>query len=356
MQNLFRGRFVRVPLSERILFAKHLAMMIKAGMTEVESLRLVRRQVKSRGFARLLDGVIKDVESGQFLSESLKQYRNIFGDLFVNVVRIGEMSGTLPENLNYVSGELRKIQELRARVVGAMIYPAVILFATLLVISVLIFFIFPKILPVLQNSHIALPVTTKILMVVAYALQNYYGLIGGGLAVIIVLWIVLLRARPFRYFVHRLTLSIPVFGTVVMNYNTVNITRTMGILLKSQIKIVEAIEITSDIARNLVYKNLLMSTAGEIKRGEPLYRYWEHYERFIPATVTRMVEVGEKTGNLEGNLLYLAEFYENEVDDTLKNLSTILEPGLLIIMGMMVGFVALAIITPIYGITQTIQK
>jgi len=352
--NSVQNVFLRIPLAERILFAKHLSMMLKSGMTTVESLKLVRRQIKSRRFGTLLDSAITDVENGQFLAEAFAPLEHVFGELFINIVKLGETSGTLSENLEYLAGEMKKSRGLRAKVRSAVIYPIVILVATLGLTGILVFFVLPKILPVFASLRIDLPLSTRILVGTAVFLNNYYlWLIGGFIAAALVLPL-LLRLPKIRYAYHRLILLTPLVGRVSTNYNIANLTRTLGLLLKSGVKIVEAVTTAADIMPNLIYRRALREAAEEVKKGGSLYRYFEQHPHVFPTTVSRMIEVGEKTGNLDANLLYLADFYESEVDDTVKNLASTLEPVLLVTMGALVGFVVISIITPIYEVTQSL--
>ena len=330
-------------------------MMIHSGMTEVESLRLIRSQIRSKGFLKILDDIIGNIENGQSLSVALSHYRNVFGDLFINIIKIGEISGTLSENLDYLGLEMKKSQSLRSKVRGALIYPAVILAATIGVVGGLIFFILPKILPIFKSLKVTLPITTRALMYLSDTLRSHYILIGLGFILFIICLFVLRSIPTTRYIMHRMLLSTPIFGTISIGFNMANMTRILGMLLKSGEKIVQAVSITADASSNLVYKKALREAVVEVQRGKTLYAYFEEHEHLFPPTVSRMIEVGEKTGNLDNNLAYLAEFYENEVDEVTKNLSGILEPILLVVMGVAVGFVALAIITPIYGITQGLK-
>ena len=351
----FSNMFTSVSLAERIMFVKHLSMMIHSGMTEVESLRLIRSQIKSKGFLKILDDVIGNIENGQSLSGSLAHYRNVFGDLFINIIKIGEISGTLSENLDYLALEMRKSQSLRSKVRGALIYPAVILVATIGVVAGLLFFILPKILPIFKSLKVTLPFTTRALMFLSDSLRAHYLIIGASLVSFIVLLLALRSIPATRYLLHRILLATPIFGNISIGFNMANMTRVLGMLLKSGEKIVQAVSITADASSNLVYKKALQEAVIEIQKGKTLYAYFEEHERLFPPTISRMIEVGEKTGNLDNNLAYLADFYENEVDEVTKNLSGILEPILLVVMGVAVGFVALAIITPIYGITQGLK-
>ena len=356
LNHAFANMFSSVSLAERIMFVKHMSMMIHSGMTEVDSLRLIQSQIKSKAFLRILNEVIGNVENGQALSTALARYNQVFGDLFVNIIKIGEISGTLSENLDYLALEMRKNQSLRSKVRGALIYPAVIMVATLGVVGGLIFFILPKILPVFASLKVKLPFTTRALIAVSDALRTHYYILIGVFVVIAVVLYTLRRIPATRYILHRILLTLPIFGNISIGFNMANMTRILGMLLHSGEKIVQAVSITGDACSNLVYKRALQEAVVEIQKGKTLYAYFEEHESLFPPTVGRMIEVGEKTGNLDNNLAYLAEFYENEVDEVTKNLSGILEPILLIFMGVMVGFVALAIITPIYGITQGLNK
>ncbi len=352
----FTNFFTRVSLDERILFVKHMSMMVRSGMTEVESLRLIRHQIEGKAFAAILDNIIRSVENGQSLSDSLMPYQGVFGDLFISIIRIGEISGTLSQNLDYLALEMKKSQALRSKIKGALIYPAVIMTATLGVVGGLVFYILPKITPVFNSLHVQLPFTTVVLLKTSDFLTAHYLVVLSIIIAIVVALLVLRRMEPTRFVLHRIMLSLPIFGNISIEYNMANITRILGMLLKSGEKIVQAVSITADASSNLVYRKALRESVAEIQKGKTLYAYFEEHEQLFPPTISRMIEVGEKTGNLDNNLAYLAEFYENEVDEVTKNLSGILEPILLVVMGVMVGFVALAIITPIYGITSGLKQ
>ena len=350
-----RDSFVRVPLSEKILFAKQLSMMSKAGISTIESLGIIKRQVKSRGFARVIDKAIKEVENGQSLSTAFRHFGNVFGDLFVNIVALGETSGTLSENLAYLSAELNKSRQLKSKIRSAMVYPVIIMIATISVISILVFFVLPKLTSVFTTLKIDLPITTRILLGTVNFIQNYWPHLIGGFVSFIVIMIVLSKIPGVKYVMHRTMLSLPIVGKISKNYNMAVMTRTMGLLLKSGMKILEALSTTSTVVSNVVYKRALSESVENIRRGEALYKYLEEHIHVFPPTMVHMIEIGERTGSLDANLIYLAEYYENEVDETVKNLSGILEPVLLIIMGLIVGFVSISVITPIYSISRGVK-
>ncbi|MDP3880692.1 MAG: type II secretion system F family protein [bacterium] len=350
----FANLFIRISLQERVMFARHLAVGLKSGMTLQKSLQMIIDQTKSKSFKKILQKFIDDTTNGMFLSDSMEKYRSIFGELFINIVRVGEQSGTLIENLNYLSSELKKKKALKSKVRGALIYPVIILIATIGIVATLMIGVFPKILPVFSNLNIDLPITTRILIVVSTFMSNYTILLIIALFVFIaaIWWIS--HYDFYKRIWHRTLLSLPVIGKIVIKVNSTTFTRVLGLLLKSGVQIIEAVEITASTMDNYVYRREIQKGAEELRKGDFFSKYIRTKKKFFPVTLVNMIEVGENTGNLTENLAYLAEFYEGEVDETLKNLSSIIEPILLLIMGLLVGFIALSVITPIYSISQTL--
>jgi len=339
-----------------MLFARNLEVMIRSGMQILESLEILKKQAKSKTFVKILDQLIFDLKNGHFLSASLERYKNIFGDFFINLVRVGEASGTLSENLKYLYEELKKKDELQKKVKGAMAYPAVIFMATIGITSIMIFVIFPKILPVLTSINVELPFITRAFIAISQFLIKYGYLVGFGLVGLFIgLWFILKIPRV-RFAWHTFIVGMPFIGGMSRSVNIISFARTVGLLLKSGIKIVEALEITANTLSNLVYKKEIMNVAEGVRRGDPMSRYFVEKSKLFPPIFSQMVLVGENTGKLDESILFLAEYYESELDEATKSLSNILEPILLLTMGVIVTFVALAIITPIYKITQTLGK
>ncbi|MEK7555523.1 MAG: type II secretion system F family protein [Patescibacteria group bacterium] len=344
--------FLSIPLEEKILFSRHLSMAIKAGMPILDALKFLKGQIKSKILLKILDEAIIEVGNGQFLSQSMENYRYLFGDLFLNIIKIGETSGTLAENLLYLAQELKKKQEFKSKVRSALIYPAVILTATLGLILLLIIFVFPKILPIFQSLNMKLPLTTRILIgTVNFVSQYWLIIIGGFLIISVVVWL-LMKMKKVRFFIQWFFLKIPFFGKLNRNINLFNFTRNVGLLLKSGVKIVDTLSITSNSFTNLVYQEELRMMSETVKKGEQISRYLKAHQNLFPFMMANMIEIGENTGNLIDNLFYLSEYYEAEVDETVKNLGVIIEPILLIFIGVMVGFIALSVITPIYQSSQ----
>lgn len=348
--------FNRVPLQEQVAFARHLAVMTKAGLPLLESLRMLQKETRSKSLKKILDRAISDVSNGQFLSASLEKYKNVFGDLFINIIRVGESAGILAENLGYLADELKKKQELKRKVVGAMIYPAVIVVATFGITGLLTVFIFPKILPVFKTLRIELPATTKILITISNVLTEQGPLVLLiAVGAIIALWLVM-KIKVVRHFVNLAMLRLPVFGKIIKDVNLANFSRTLGLTLKSGVRVVEAINITAESLKNPVYRREFFKVAEAVRKGEALAPFFAKKRFLFPGILTQMVSVGEAAGNLSETLLYLADFHESEVNEVTKNLSNVLEPILMVLMGVVVGFVAISIITPIYEVTQNIGQ
>ena len=348
-------RFARLSAQEKINFARHLAMVVRAGLPLFEGLRMLRRQQFSKTLTRVIDTLIEDVNGGRLLADSLARFPHLFGDFFTNIVRVGEASGTLADNLAYLAEEIKKSRELRGKVRSALIYPMVLLVATIGVVSFLTFFVFPKILPVLSGFDVQLPLTTRILIgfldfMQAYGLVTLVALVALGIGS----RLLVSRVRPLRKALHAALLALPVIGGLVKNVNIANFSRVLGLLLKSGVHIVEAITITSSTFTNLVYRDTFERSADAIRRGESLGTYFEKYPQVFPPLMSGIVTIGEGTGNLEDNLIYLSAHYTEETEESLRTMTALLEPVLLVGMGLLVGFVALSIILPIYSLSQGI--
>lgn len=350
----FKSMFLHVPLQEKVLFARHIAVAIKSGMTLGEGLKLVLSQTKSKSFKQILTTIVSDTNNGMFLSASMSKYQDVFGELFVNIVRVGETSGTLVENLNYLAVELKKKKELHSKVRGAMIYPLVILCATLGIVATLMIGVFPKILPVFASMNITLPITTKILIATSTFMSTYTLYLLGSLAMFVFAVWYISHFDFFKHAWHHTILKLPVIGKIAIKVNSATLTRTLGLLLNSGVQIIEAVNITASTLDNYVYRHELAKAGETLRRGDMLTSYLKKNTKLFPPIMTNMIEVGENTGNLVENLNYLSEFYGSDVDEVLKNLSSIIEPILLLFMGLMVGFMALSVVTPIYQISQSL--
>lgn len=347
--------FNRVSSLDKILFAKDLSLMVRAGLPIREAIAAVKEQSESAYFRKVLDEIIKNVENGQPLSYSLAQYPKIFDGLYVNMIKVGEESGCLEENLNYLVTQIEKNQALQGKVKAAMTYPAFILGAVVILGIALIRFILPEIIPVFSSLKIELPVTTKILIAVTDFLEHYGLQFVVGIVIFIFAAGAAARLRPVKFFIHKTSLKVPIFGAIFRNVSLSYFSRTLGLLLKSGMPILSALTIVQKTSSNLVFQKEMEELVAEVKKGKALSDHLKDRKGMFPKMVSRIIGVGEKTGRLEETLLYLGDFYDVEVDRATKQLSSIIEPVLLILIGLSVGVIALGIISPIYEITRGLK-
>ena len=317
---------------------------------------MIKKQTKSRSRARVMGQILNDVTSGQFLSASLAKHKKTFGTFAINIIKVGEEAGILDQNLEYLADELRKRQELKKKVIGAMIYPAFITLATLGVTTLITVYIFPKIMPIFQSLGANLPITTRMLITASSFMGNYgFYAISAFAALLFVLFMIYKKFTPFNLLINRVILVIPVFGHLYQSYNMANLCRTFGLLLNCQVGVINAANITADATSNLMYKREIRTLAEEITKGKRISMHLEQRTRLFPDMVPQLTAIGETAGNLGETLLYLSDHYESEVSDLTRNLSNSIEPILLVGMGIVVGFVAVSVITPIYELTQNIH-
>ncbi len=346
----------RLSVKDKVMFARHMDLMTRSGMQPLDALTVLKKQTTSKPFLVVLDGLIKSVQGGHYLSDGMEQYRAVFGDFFINLIRVGETSGTLSENLRYLADELTKQAELQQKIKGAMAYPIVILVATLGITGGMSFFIFPKILPVLKSLNTTLPLSTRIFISGSQFMFTYGLWVLLAVIALLVAFFLLLRRRPFKLAWHGFILKIPYVGLISTEINIIGMSRTLNLLLRGGIKIVEALDITSNTLSNLVYQDEIKRIAETVRRGNPMSREMIENPRLFPSTYAQMSSVGENTGKLDETMVFLADFYEKELDNSTKNMSSILEPAMLLFMGLIVLFVAVSIITPIYSLTQSLGR
>lgn len=348
---------VRFSTHEQVLFAKRLSFLVKAGVTSMESMTIIRNQTKSNEKRRIFDAIISDISAGQFIATSLQKYGNLFGEFTITIIRVGEHTGRLSENLMYLAQELSKRHALKRKIQNALVYPMFISLATLGVTGLLVVFIFPKIMPIFISLDITLPLTTRILLAVSDYLKTW-GLLTvlGGILVCCLFFIVRATFLPFRTFTDRCIFTVPVLRHIARAYNCANFCRTCGLSIDAGIQIVEALQITAQATKNTVYKNACLAIADGSVKGEKISASMIQYPVLFPDMLVHMVHIGETTGNLSQTLSYLSDLYETEVEESTKNLSNTIEPMLLIIMGILVGIIAISVISPIYEVTRHISN
>lgn len=347
---------MRVGLRDKILFAKHLAVMLEAGIPLRDSLEVLREQVSNKSFRHILGIVIRDLSGGQVLAFSLAKFPRIFDPFFANVIEVGEASGTLPASLKYLAAQLEKTQDLGGKTRNALIYPVIVFIGAVGIGIYLGFFMLPQLVPLFASLDTELPITTRALLFITAWLRSNWAWFLIILVFLTSLSFLVARIRAVKFAANFFMINLPILGRLFREIQLMQFSRILGILLKSGIKIVPALQITADSLTNLVYKKHIEQVAKLVERGGTIGEELGKYRKLFSKTSATMVAVGERTGHLPESLLSLADFSEREIDTMTKNLSTLIEPFVLIIVGFLVGFVALSIITPIYQLTQGLSQ
>lgn len=347
----------KVSFLDKLLFTKHLSVMLKSGIPIGEAITTIKEQASNPLFKTILEGLVKEIQNGQNLATALAKYPKIFDPLYVNLIKIGEESGSLETNLEYLAEQQKKDYDFRKKVQGAMLYPLIILFATVVVGGFTSIYVLPKLVDLFTSLNVKLPISTQILLFVALAMKNYGIIIIAFFIALLIGIQFVLRMPKVKPIYQKYLLSLPVMGLYLQNIQLTSMCRNLGLMLKSGLPISQALETEISATNNLIYKGYVQKMRQSIEKGKSLENELSGPTyKFIPKIMAKMIGVGEKTGKLEESLLYLGDFFEDEVDSTTKNLANILEPILLLGIGLVVGFVAISIISPIYDLTGSIKR
>jgi type II secretory pathway component PulF len=348
--------FSHVSDQDRILLAKHLAVMSKSGISLSESIDTLIQQTKPGVFKRMLQSILRDLENGQSLSKSLAKHPKAFDPFYTNLIEIGEESGNLSKNLEYLASQLEKAREFRSKVKSATLYPAIVLILAVVVGVGVSLFALPKLIDIFSAFEVQLPLNTRILIFMATVMRDYGLLIFGFLLALLLVIRILIQLPRIRLLWHKLLLSMPLIGPILRNTQLTLMCRNLGIMIQGGIPITTALDIQRMNTDNLVYRKYITGIRDAVNNGKTISSsFFSKAYKDIPPIVGKMVDVGEKSGKLDTTFAYLSDYFEGEVDEATKNISVVLEPVLLFVITAIVAFVALAIISPIYELTGSIH-
>jgi type IV pilus assembly protein PilC len=348
--------FKRVKLADLVVFTRQFATMINAGLPIVRALYILSEQTTNKKLQDVVVVVRKDVEAGVGLSEALEKHPKVFDKLYVEMVRAGEIGGILDGVLIRVATQLENDQELRRKVKSAMTYPVVVLILAILAASFMLIFIVPIFAKMFADLGGTLPLPTQIAMGASNILTSIWGVfvyVGAGLGIFFFLrWI---KTENGRKVWGRVVLKMPAkIGDVVQKVALARFARTLGTLSGAGVPILQALEITATSSGNWVVERALLKSRDAIREGIPIYKPLEEEWVFPPMT-TRMIAIGEETGDIDGMLQKIAEFYESEVDATVKALTSIIEPLMIVVVGGIVGGIIVAMYLPMFKIFELIE-
>jgi type II secretory pathway component PulF len=342
----------RIPTRVVVIFSRQLATMIDASLPIAEALRVMMKQTENEHMRKLILKITADVEGGAELSVALSQFPEVFTDFYVSVIRSGETSGRLPESMLYLADYLERDYELKSKIRSAIIYPVFLIGAMAVVAVIAMIYVIPQLTTVFEGVTVELPLSTRILI----SMSNYFlyfwwlnllflGVIGVGI------WFYI-KSEAGRWQIDKLKLRVPIFSSIYQKIVMARFSQTLSTLIRGGIPIVRSLYIVSDVLNNRIYEEIILDAGKEIEDGNPFNEVLKSHKE-IPPMVSQLIGVGERTGKLEEVLDRLASFYSKEVENSLNNLVSILEPVILVIMGVGVGLLFSAIILPIYNLASS---
>ena len=342
----------KVPLVEKIMFTRSLGVMISAGVSLPRALRILIDQAKNKFFKKAIADIAEEITKGSSFFEALSKYPTIFSDLFLNMIKVGEESGTMEDVLKVLTLQMEKDYELRSRIKNAMIYPIVVLIAMVVIGILMMIIVVPQLASTFNDLGVELPLTTKLVIGFGTFLVNWWFLLPILVFIFAVSFQRIIKTRMGKTAFDAVTLHLPVVSPIVRKTNSAMTARALSSLAAAGVPIVRSLEVTAGTLSNTYYKKAVADASEKLKKGIKLSEALNDYKKIYPSIVIHMTAVGEETGELVQMLQKLADFFEDEVSNSMKNLATLIEPALMLIVGAAVGFFAISVMQPIYGLVN----
>ena len=340
--------------SQLIMFLRNLGAMLEAGLSVSRALSIGHRQTRNPKFKRVLLQINDSIKKGKSLNEALAQHPKVFSPLVVSMVKSGEEGGTLSDALAVISRQMDSSYSLKKKVKGALIYPAIIITAMIIIGILMLIYVVPTLAETFGELGTELPASTRAIIAISDFLTGNI-LLALILAAGAFLSLVFFARLPIgKRSIDFILLHIPLISPIVKEVNAARTARTLSSLLSSGVEIITAFSITREVVQNSYFRDVLQEAEEKVQKGESIAKIFGQNTNIYPVLVAEMIAVGEETGKLAQMLLHIAEFYEREVDQKTKDMSTVIEPFLMIIVGAGVGFFAISMITPIYSLSNSL--
>jgi type IV pilus assembly protein PilC len=342
-----------VNLTERMMFMDNMSTMLKAGLALSPALKTIAKETKNKYFKEVVESLARHVENGQVLSKGMKAYPKVFSEMITATIEVGESTGMLADSFGHLAEILKAEKKLRSKVISALMYPSIVLVALIGVSAFLAFFVFPQLVGMFESAGVNLPFVLKAVQAINhfFAANGWYTL--GGTIVAIFLLRMLFRLPGPKLRLHMFWIKVPFVGNLIKELSLTRFAGNLNALLAAGLAIVGAMEIVAKTVGNLQYRYVILDMGKELEKGTSLGRAMASRPKLFPSLTIQLCEVGETTGELENILKKISTFYEERVDNVLTNLSATLEPVLLLLVGVAVGFIAVSVIGPMYELTNT---
>lgn len=344
----------RVSMHEKIVFTKNLGAMLSAGLSLSRSLAIIEKQTKNKRLKNIVVSLASSISSGKTLSEGMREFPNTFSKLLISMIEAGEESGSLAESLSTVSVQMDNIYKLQKKVKGAMLYPLIIVVVMFIIGTLMLVYVVPGLTKTFKEVNVILPLSTRSIIFVSDTIKNHS--VSAFVAMVTLFGILYAwtRTKKGKLAIDFIVLHFPAISTIAKETNAARTTRTLSALLYSGVPIGQALSITSDVVQNSYYKKVLNESRISVEKGGSISEVFVKNDHLYPIFVGEMINVGEETGNMPKMLMEVAVFYENEVEQKTKDMSTIIEPFLMVFIGAVVGFFAISMITPMYSIMNNV--
>jgi type IV pilus assembly protein PilC len=345
--------FNSVKMHDKILFARNLSKMLDSGLPITRGLSIMEREAKGQ-FKKVLVDLNTALSRGDTLSDSMKAYPKVFSSLFVSMIKAGEESGNMSASLQNVALQMEKSYQLNRKIRGALMYPVIIICLMIAIGVLMMIYMVPTLTATFTSLGVALPLSTRIIIGTSNFLLSYSLFVLLGAVLLVLVFVYISRTDKGKRVADFVLLRVPIIGSMVKQINSARTTRTLSSLISSGVDIVVATGVTKDVLQNSYYKEVLDEIQATIQKGKTISSTFSAHENLYPIFVSEMVSVGEETGKIGDMLLSVALYYEEEIDQKTKDMSSVIEPFLMVFIGLAVGFFAISIISPIYSIGDNI--
>lgn len=345
----------KVKSKDLILFTRQLSSMLTSGLTLIKSLEILKDQTPNIALREILGGILLDLQEGSTFSDAISKYPEIFPEIYISLVKAGESSGLLDKIFLRLANNLEKQQKLKSKVKSALMYPAIILILMFVVITLMLVFVIPQLSKLYDSLGAELPTMTKVVLGISSFIGKFWPIIIGMFALFIYAFIRWKNTPKGKENLDRYKLKMPLFGRIVKQTILAEFARTLGLLIGTGTLVVDALGQSAGVTGNVVYEKTINEVSKRVEKGTPIAEALGFYPVF-PALLVQLVKVGEETGKVDENLTKASEYFEEEVDVSVKALTTAMEPFIMIVLGIGVGFLVFSVISPIYGLLSSIGQ
>lgn len=346
--------FTKVKSTDLVLFTRQLSSMLSSGLTLMKALEILKDQMENANMAEVITTVINDVQEGKTFSQALAKHPKVFTPIYVSIIKAGETSGLLDKVLSRLADNLEKQAKLRSTVKGALMYPVIVIILMVLVMAIMMIFVIPQLTVLYTNLNVPLPLPTQIVVGLSNFMIAGWPFVIGGLIISVYGFRKWAATKKGEEILDKISLRLPVFGKLVTQTILAEFSRTFGLLVGTGTLVVESLVETADTTGNVIFSDAIKDISKQVEKGVTIGDAMSYYPLFPPLLI-QLIRVGEQTGKIDETLGKASEYFEREVDQTVKTLTTAMEPFIMIILGIGVAFLIISVITPIYSLISSIQ-